>query len=95
VGLVNERGVIMHWRFGRDIPLTLEDACDPAKMAVIVYDMQVGVLRQLPDGGTEAIQQMSQIIAAAREGGYPVFFTRHTSLPTKLLGTSQLRTTMR
>ena len=43
----------MRRRFGPDIPETLEDACDPATMAVIVYDMQAGVLRQLPDGGTE------------------------------------------
>jgi biuret amidohydrolase len=87
--------VIMRRGFGPDIPRTLEDACDPAKMAVIVYDMQVGVLRQLPDGGAEAIQRVSQVVAAAREGGYPVIFSRHMSLPTKLLGTSQLRTAMR
>jgi biuret amidohydrolase len=30
----------MRRRFGLDIPETLEDACDPATMAVIVYDMQ-------------------------------------------------------
>jgi biuret amidohydrolase len=79
---------------GMDIPRTLEDACDPATMAVIVYDMQVGVLRQLPDGGSEEIQRVSQVLAAARDGGYPVFFTRHMSLPVRLLGTSQLRTAM-
>ena len=32
----------MHQRSGPDIPATVEDACDPATMAVIVYDMQVG-----------------------------------------------------
>ena len=81
--------------FGPDILQTLEDACDPATMAVIVYDMQVGVVRQLPDGGAEAVDRVSQVLAAARGGGYPVFFTRHMSLPTRLLGTSQLRTAMR
>ena len=35
------------------------------------------------------------MLAAARGGGYPVFFTRHMSLPVRLLGTSQLRTAMR
>jgi hypothetical protein len=30
------------------------DSCDPATMAVIVYDMQAGVLGQLPDGGAAA-----------------------------------------
>jgi biuret amidohydrolase len=81
--------------FGLDIPQMLEDACDPATMAVIVYDMQVGVLQQLPDGGAEAVQRVYQVLAAARDGGYPVFFTRHMSLPVRLLGTSQLRTAMR
>jgi biuret amidohydrolase len=80
--------------FGMDIPETLEDVCDPATMAVIVYDMQVGVLRQLPDGGAEEVQRVSQALAAARAGGYPVFFTRHMSLPVRLMGTSQLRTAM-
>lgn len=79
---------------GLDVPQTLEDACDPATMAVIVYDMQVGVLRQLPDGGAEAVQRVSQVLTAARVGGYPVFFTRHMSLPVRLLGISQLRTAM-
>jgi biuret amidohydrolase len=81
--------------FGEDVPQTLEDPCDPATTAVIVYDMQVGVLRQLPDGGAEAIQRVSQVLAAARDAGYPVFFTRHMSLPVRLMGTSQLRTAMR
>jgi biuret amidohydrolase len=75
----------MRPRFGEDIPRTLEEACDPATMAVIVYDMQVGVLRQLPDGGAEAVQRVSRVLAAARGGGYPVFFTRHMSLPVRLL----------
>ena len=80
--------------FGPDIPETLEDACHPATMAVIVYDMQAGVLRQLPDGGTEAVERVSRVLAAARAGGYPVFFTRHMSLPVRLMGTAQLRTAM-
>ena len=65
--------------FGPDIPRTLEDACDPAMMAVIVYDMQVGVIRQLPDGGAETVERVSRVLTAARAGGYPVFFTRHMS----------------
>jgi biuret amidohydrolase len=84
----------MRRRFGLDIPETLEDACDPATMAVIVYDMQPGVLRQLPDRGAEAVERVSQVLTAARAGGYPVFFTRHMSLPVRLMGTAQLRTAM-
>ena len=84
----------MHRRSGLDIPETLKDACDPAAMALIVYDMQAGVLRQLPDGGAGVVEQVSQVLSAARAGGYPVFFTRHMSLPVKLMGTAQLRTAM-
>jgi len=84
----------MRRRSGLNIPQTLEDACDPAAMALIVYDMQAGVLRQLPDGGAEAVRQVSQVLTAARAGGYPVFFTRHMSLPVRLMGTAQLRTAM-
>ena len=79
---------------GLDIPETLEDACDPATMALIVYDMQAGVLRQLPDGGGGALERVSQVVTAARAGGYPVFFTRHLSLPVRLMGRAQLRTAM-
>jgi biuret amidohydrolase len=83
----------MRRRFGLDIPETIEDACDPAIMALIVYDMQVGVLGQLPDGA-ETIQRVSEVLTAARAGGYPVFYTRHMSLPPRLMGTVQLRTAM-
>ena len=84
----------MRQGFGLDIPKTLEDACDPATMALIVYDMQAGVLRQLPDGGAGAVERVSQVLTAARAGGYPVFFTRHMSLPVRLMGRTQLRTAM-
>jgi len=77
-----------------DIPQTLEDACDPATMALIVYDMQDAVLRQLPDGGAGTVARVAAVLAAARAGGYPVFFTRHMSLPVRLMGRTQLRTAM-
>jgi nicotinamidase-related amidase len=84
----------MRRRSGLNIPETLEDICDPATMALIVYDMQAGVLQQLPDGGSGAVQRVSQLLTAARAGGYPVFFTRHMSLPVRLMGMAQLRTAM-
>ncbi len=84
----------MRRRVSLDVPETLEDACDPAGMAVIVYDMQVGVVGQLPDGGAETVERVSGVLTAARAGGYPVFFTRHMSLPVRLMGAAQLRTAM-
>jgi biuret amidohydrolase len=55
---------------------------------------KAGVVRQLPDGGAETIQRVSRVLTAARAGGYPVFFTRHMSLPARLMGVAQLRTAM-
>ena len=52
----------MRRRFSLDIPETLEDACDPATMAVIVYDMQAGVVRQLPDGGAQTAERVSGVL---------------------------------
>jgi nicotinamidase-related amidase len=34
------------------------------------------------------------VLDAAREGGFPVFFSRHTSLPKRLMGIFQLRQAM-
>jgi hypothetical protein len=34
----------MQLKFGLNIPQTLEEICDPMRMALLVYDMQVGVV---------------------------------------------------
>ena len=83
----------MERAFGLDIPLTLEEACDPRRMALIVYDMQVGIAGQLPHG-PEVTARVGEVLSAAREGGFRVFFSRHTSLPKELMGVSQLRQVM-
>src|SRR5215212_2146777 len=43
-------GDTMEHAYGLDIPRTLEEACDPKRMALVVYDMQVGIVSQLPNG---------------------------------------------
>ncbi|HEY1966609.1 MAG TPA: cysteine hydrolase [Pseudonocardia sp.] len=72
---------------------TLEDICDPRHLALLVYDMQVGVLSQIanPD---EVTANVATVVRAARAAGLPIFFTRHTSLPVELLGAGGLRTAM-
>jgi len=40
----------MRHAYGLSIPRTFEEACDPARMALLVYDMQVGVLAQIDNG---------------------------------------------
>ena len=79
--------------FGLDIPQTLEDVCDPASMALIVYDMQVGIVKQVKDGA-HITAKVQQVLSAARAAGVRVFFTRHLSLPKELMGAFQLRTAM-
>jgi biuret amidohydrolase len=75
------------------IPDTLSDACDPDRIALIVYDMQVGVVGQLADG-PQVTARVGLVLEAAREAGVRVFFTRHMTLPTELMGVTQLRTAM-
>jgi biuret amidohydrolase len=77
----------------RGIPRSLEQACHPARMALLVYDMQAGIVTQLPNG-PEILARVRGILEAAREGGFPVFFSRHMSLPKELMGTFQLRQQM-
>ncbi len=72
--------------YGLDIPQTLEEICHPQRTALIVYDMQVGIMSQLP-GGAQITAQVRTVLEAARAGGYRVFFTRHLSLPKECLGT--------
>ena len=78
---------------GIDIPRTLEEVCDPQRVALLVYDMQVGILSQLKN--PEPItQQALKVLTAAREAGIRVFFSRHLSLPKELMGMFQYRMAM-
>jgi biuret amidohydrolase len=83
----------MEKAYGLEIPQSLDEACDPARLALIVYDMQVGILRQLRDGG-ELVGKVLSVLQAAREAGVRVVFLRHMSLPNELAGVFQLRMAM-
>ncbi|MCP9621192.1 cysteine hydrolase [Nocardia otitidiscaviarum] len=83
----------MRYGNGLEIPDSLEELCAPERMAVIVYDMQVGVLSQLPDGDA-IIERVVRVVEAARRGGYPVIFLRHMFLPKRLSGAFALRMAM-
>src|ERR687898_525193 len=86
-------GDTMEHAYGLDIPRTLEEACDPKRMALLVFDMQVGIVSQLSNG-PEIVARVAEVLRAAREGGFRVFFSRHMSLPKELMGTFQLRQQM-
>ena len=83
----------MKTAYGLRIPQTLEEVCDPQRVALLVYDMQSGILSQLKN--PQAItQQVLKVLSAAREAGVRVFFSRHLSLPKELMGMSQYRMAM-
>jgi len=83
----------MQRAFGLNIPQTLEEVCDSRRLALIVYDMQVGIVNQI-ENGKQITDRVLQVLHAAREAEIRVFFTRHMSLPKELMGVSQMRMAM-
>jgi nicotinamidase-related amidase len=79
--------------FGLTIPRTLAEVCNPADMALIVYDMQIGVVSQVRDGAA-LVARVQEVLALARACHMRVFFTRHLSLPRELMGAFQYRMAM-
>ena len=83
----------MQRAFGLTIRQTLEDVCHPSSLALIVYDMQIGIVRQITNGA-EITAQVLRVLEAARSAGIRIFFTRHMSLPKELMGAFQFRMAM-
>jgi biuret amidohydrolase len=79
--------------YGLSIPLTLEEVCNPQRVALLVYDMQIGILGQIKNAD-EIMQQVLKVLTAARHAGVRVFFSRHLSLPKELMGMFQFRMAM-
>jgi nicotinamidase-related amidase len=79
--------------FGLSIARTLEDICNARDTALLVYDMQVGVVRQIRNG-PEVVARTGEVLRIARASGMRVFFTRHMSLPRELMGSFQYRMAM-
>jgi len=79
--------------FGFSVPTQVEQVADPSRTAVIIYDMQVGIISQIEDGAA-VLKKCLELVAAARETGYRIFFTRHMWLPLRAAGVGQLRRAM-
>ena len=75
------------------IPEALEEVCDPQRVALLVYDMQVGILSQIKNP-EQITQQVLKVLGAAHDAGVRVFFSRHLSLPKQLMGMFQYRMAM-
>ena len=83
----------MKTAYGVKIPDSFRELINPKRCALIVYDMQLGIVRQIRDG--DAITaRVKQVLDVARSVGMRVFYTRHLSLPKELMGAFQYRMAM-
>jgi nicotinamidase-related amidase len=78
---------------GLEIPMKLEHVCDPRRMALLIYDMQVGICSQIR-GSDRIVRQVSGALDAARAAGMRVVYTQHLSLSKSWMGATQYRTAM-
>ena len=79
--------------YSLEIPQNLGEACNRQRTALLVYDMQVGIIRQMKNG-PEIVAQVKRVLEASRAAGLRVFFMRHMSLPKETAGVFQLRQAM-
>ena len=79
--------------YGLEIPENLQELLNPKRCALIVYDMQTGIVQQIPNGAT-VTARVRQVLDLARTAGLRVFYTRHLSLPKQLMGAFQFRLAM-
>src|SRR5216684_6643635 len=77
-GATLNQGDPMQHVYGLNIPSNLSDLVEPKSCALLVYDMQVGICRQIADG-KRVVERCVVALAAARRAGMRVVFTRHLS----------------
>src|SRR5262249_5073750 len=80
----------MDHAYGLEVPERIDEVCHPTRTALIVYDMQVGIVSQIT-AGRSIVERVQQVLQAARDARLRVFFTRHMSLPNETAGVTQLR----
>ena len=83
----------MEIAYGLEIPQNLAETCNPRRTALLVYDMQVGIIGQIQNG-PELVTCVKHVLETARAAGLRVFFMRHMSLPKEATGVFQLRMAM-
>jgi nicotinamidase-related amidase len=78
---------------GLPIVTSLKEACDRRRLALLIYDMQVGICEQVSCGPaiTDACKRLRDRCRAA---GIPVAYSRHLSLPVSWMGAFQTRMAM-
>jgi nicotinamidase-related amidase len=83
----------MQRAFDLDIPETLAEVVSRRRTALLVYDMQAGIIPQMPPD-QNIVSCVADVLSAARAARIRVFYTRHMSLPNEVSGVVQLRTAM-
>jgi nicotinamidase-related amidase len=83
----------MKTAYGIDIPESIREMLNPKRCALIVYDMQSGIIQQIKDGAA-ITERVKEVLTASRQMGMRVFYTRHLSLPKQLMGAFQFRVAM-
>jgi biuret amidohydrolase len=78
---------------GLSIPTAIDDYFVSQRLALVVYDMQVGIRSQIADGD-RIVAAVGRVLAAARAARVRTIFTRHMSLPRELMGVMAFRTAM-
>lgn len=66
---------------------------DASRTALLIYDMQSGIAKQVPDSA-RVVAACKSAIDAARRAGMRIAYSKHMSLPNAWLGSTQLRTAM-
>ena len=78
---------------GLPIPASLAEACDPGRIALLIYDMQVGICQQV-SCGRPISQACKRLRDRCRAAGVPVAYSRHLSLHIHWMGAFQTRMAM-
>lgn len=76
--------------FGIDIPETLEELCAPTRAALLVYDMQTGIVSQIADGA-QIVERVARLVGSARTAGMRIVYSRYYCVPVGWAGVGQLR----
>ena len=80
----------MDTSFGPSIPETLEELCAPSRAALLVYDMQAGIVPQIAAGDV-TVERVSTLVRCARAAGLRIAYSRHYNAPLGWAGVGQLR----
>jgi nicotinamidase-related amidase len=83
----------MQHAHGVTVPETVAEMCRPDRTAVLVYDVQVGILAHVREPA-ELVRNIQLVLDNARSLAVPVCYVRHVSVPPSHMGVAALRTAM-